>query len=205
MSTNDNLSTDKQNEVHEEYDELTKIKYLGGHDFDGIKELDNRLPPWLKYLFYASIVFSFAYMVRLIVFEDDSIVQSMEYENEMAAANPETEAVADSVVAEVKIVSMEEKLSKGKVTYNSVCAVCHGKFGEGLVGPNLTDEYWIHGGTVEKLSAVIANGVIEKGMIAFKDQLSPTQREYVLDYILSMEGTNPANAKAPEGEKFVRN
>lgn len=205
MSTNDNLSTDKQNEVHEEYDELTKIKYLGGHDFDGIKELDNRLPPWLKYLFYASIIFSFAYMVRLIVFEDDSIVQSMEYENEMAAANPETEAVADSVVAEVKIVSMEEKLSKGKATYNSVCAVCHGKFGEGLVGPNLTDEYWIHGGTVEELSAVIANGVIEKGMIAFKDQLSPTQREYVLDYILSMEGTNPANAKAPEGEKFVRN
>lgn len=205
MSTNDNISTGKQNEVHEEYDELSKIKILGGHDFDGIKELDNRLPPWLKYLFYVSIVFSFAYLVRLVIFEDDSIVQSLEYENEMAAANPETEAIADSIVPEVKIVSMEEKLSKGKATYNSVCAVCHGKFGEGLVGPNLTDDYWIHGGSIEELSAVIADGIIEKGMLAFKTQLSPTQREYVLDYILSLEGTNPANAKAPEGEKFVRN
>ncbi len=188
-----------------EYDELTKIKFMGGHEYDGIRELDNRLPPWLKYLFYITIVFSASYLILVFVFKDDDVIQAKEYRKEMRVANHEKEQKAEEETAEVAAApkTHEEILADGKVTFEKICSVCHGKFGEGLVGPNMTDEYWIHGGRMEDMYQVVMNGVIEKGMISYKDQLSQQQIKDVLTYIQSLQGTNPPNAKAPQGEKYI--
>lgn len=209
MHTNDEDQLNKQKEVHQEVDDATQIKYFGGdHEYDGIKELDNPLPPWLKYLFYVTIIISFSYLMLLFVFEDEDIVQKKEYRKEMMAAKAKTDiAVSEEATktAAVAPLTEEQILAAGKVIYDKTCLVCHGKFGEGLVGPNFTDEYWIHGGKPEDLLKVINEGVIEKGMISYKSQLNKTQINNVIAYILSLQGTNPPNQKAPEGEKFVKN
>lgn len=187
-----------------EYDEYTKIKFTGGHEFDGIRELDNRLPPWLKYLFYITIVFAFSYLMLVFVFKDDRVLQEKEYENEMAAVQGALEEMEDSSSETVAAPKSEAQiLAEGKNTFDNICSVCHGKNGEGLVGPNMTDQYWIHGGSLEDMRNVVLNGVIAKGMISYRNQLSSSQIESVLRYIQSLQGTNPPNAKAPQGELYV--
>jgi len=206
MHTNDEDQLNKQKNVHQETDDATQIKYFGGHEYDGIKELDNPLPPWLKYLFYVTIVFSVSYLVLLFVFEDDDIVQKKEYRKEVMAARAKSDVAATeeaTKTAAAAPMSEEQILAAGKAIYDKTCLVCHGKLGEGLVGPNFTDEYWIHGGKPEDLLKVINEGVIEKGMISYKSQLNKTQINNVIAYILSLQGTNPPNQKAPEGVKFV--
>jgi len=207
MHTDENKTIKNQEDITPEVDDVTKIKYFGGHEFDGIQELDNPLPPWLKYIFYITIILSVAYITRLVVFKDESIIQKKEYRNEMAAARAKTEVTEkEEATKEVAAPMSEEQiLAAGKVTFNNICVVCHGKFGEGLVGPNFTDEYWIHGGRPEDLKKVILEGVIEKGMISYRSQLNNKQIDQVIAYILSLQGTNPPNPKAPQGEKFVRN
>jgi len=204
MHTNDD---DKLNEPHE-VDDATQIKFFGGHEeYDGIKELDNPLPPWLKYIFYITIIISFAYLMRLVVFKDDTIIQKKEYSKEMAAARAKTEvAVKEEAVktAAQPAMTQEQILAGGKVTFDKICYVCHGKFGEGLVGPNFTDDYWIHGDRPEDLKKVIVDGVIDKGMLSYKSQLSGKQIDQVIAYILSLHGTNPPNQKAPQGVKVAK-
>lgn len=207
MSTNNDNELKEPNEIHEEVDDVTKIKYFGGHEFDGIKELDNPMPPWLKYIFYVTIIISFAYITRLVVFKDESIIQKKEYSKEMAAARAKTASAekeeANKAVAQP--MSQEQILAAGKVTFDKICYVCHGKFGEGLVGPNFTDDYWIHGNKPEDLKKVIVDGVIDKGMLSYKSQLSNKQIDQVIAYILSLHGTNPPNPKAPQGVKVDKN
>jgi cytochrome c oxidase cbb3-type subunit 3 len=205
MHTNANDKLKEPHEVHPEVDDVTKIQYFGGHEeYDGIKELDNPLPPWLKYIFYISIILSFAYLTRLVVFKDESIIQKKEYAREMASARSLTEAATKT--EEVKAaaatpLTKEQILAGGKVVFDKICYVCHGKFGEGLVGPNFTDEYWIHGSKPEDLKKVITEGVLDKGMLAYKSQLNNKQIDQVIAYILSLQGTNPPNQKAPQGVK----
>lgn len=208
MHTNDNDKLKEPKEVYDEIDEVTKIKYFGGdHEYDGIKELDNPLPPWLKYLFYVTIIISVSYLILLFVFKDESIIQVKEYRKEVMAARAKTEVTSkeEAVKTAAAPLTQEQILAAGKVIFDKVCYVCHGKFGEGLVGPNFTDQYWINGGKPEDLLKVINEGVIEKGMISYKSQLNKTQINNVIAYILSLEGTNPPNQKAPQGEKFVKN
>jgi len=204
MQTNEDNKVSEPVDSHQEVDDVTQIKYFGGHEYDGIKELDNPLPPWLKYIFYVTIVIAFSYMMLLFVFHDDSIVQSQEYKMEMAAANAKTQiAVKDqSAKSAAQPMTKEQTLAAGKVIFDKICFVCHGKFGEGLVGPNFTDKYWIHGGRPEDLLKVVNEGVIDKGMLSYKSQLNPTQINNVIAYILSLQGTNPPNQKAPQGVKF---
>ena len=192
-----------QDKKQQEYDDVTQIKYIGGHDYDGIRELDNRLPPWLKYLFYVTIVFAVSYLMLVFVFKDDSVIQEKEYQKEMAALNQAEEQEAEAAPIEKKERTKEEMVAAGKITFEKICSVCHGKFGEGLVGPNMTDEYWIHGGTFADKKKVVMDGVIDKGMISYKNQLSNQQIDDVLTYIQSLQGTNPPNPKAPQGEKYV--
>ncbi|WP_372775707.1 cbb3-type cytochrome c oxidase N-terminal domain-containing protein [Mangrovibacterium sp.] len=189
--------------TNKEYDDQTQIKYIGGHDYDGIRELDNRLPPWLKYLFYLSIVFAAGYLMLVFVFKDDSILQELEYKKEMAALQQVEEQQKEAAPVVVKERSREDILAAGQETFTKICSVCHGKFAEGLVGPNMADEYWIHGGSFEDMKRVVLEGVIEKGMISYKNQLSNRQIDDVLIYIQSLQGTNPPNAKAAEGDKYV--
>ena len=204
MHANDD---DKLNEPHE-VDDANQIKFFGGHEeYDGIKELDNPLPPWLKYIFYITIIISFAYLMRLVVFKDDTIIQKKEYSKEMAAARAKTEvAVKEEAVktAAQPALTEDQILAGGKVTFDKICYVCHGKFGEGLVGPNFTDDYWIHGNRPEDMKKVIVDGVIDKGMLSYKSQLSGKQIDQVIAYILSLHGTNPPNQKAPQGLKIEK-
>jgi len=207
MHTTEDKPIKEQDDIHQEVDDVTQIKYFGGHEYDGIQELDNPLPPWLKYIFYVTIIISFSYLTLLVVFKDDSIIQKKEYSKEMAAASAKTEVAVEAEAAKEAAAPMtkEQILAAGKVTFDKICFVCHGKFGEGLVGPNFTDDYWIHGGRPEDLLKVVNEGVIDKGMLSYKSQLSKTQINNVIAYILSLQGTNPPNQKAPQGVKMAKN
>jgi len=188
------------NKVDQEYeiDTLTNSRLIKDHEYDGIRELDNDLPPWWKWLFYISIVFAIVYMVRLFVFQADDLVQLTEYNQEMAQAASLNPAPTQSF--ELKVLTDQTSLTNGKVIFDKICAVCHLVDGGGLVGPNMTDDYWIHGNTIEEMYNTVTNGVIEKGMISYKDQYSPQQRLEVLSYIITLHGTTPATPKAPQGD-----
>ena len=187
-----------------EYDTLTNERLISDHDYDGIKELDNDLPPWWKWLFYLTIVFAVVYSIRLFVFHSDDLVQDREFAIEMEGYEQEAaEADESTVFFEMVLLEDEASLTNGKETFESICAACHLIDGGGLVGPNMTDNFWIHGNTVEDLYNISTVGVIEKGMLPYKDQLSNQKRLEVVSYILvKLVGSTPANPKAPEGTEY---
>ncbi|MEP2275146.1 MAG: cbb3-type cytochrome c oxidase N-terminal domain-containing protein [Reichenbachiella sp.] len=174
------------------------------HDYDGIKELDNHLPPWWKYMFYASIVFAVIYLYMYHI-SGSLPLQTQEYEIAMAEAQANMSSAEEgSSVDESNIVFSDDPvvLASGKTVYERNCVACHKAAGEGGIGPNLTDEYWLHGGSVQDIYNTVKNGVPDKGMIAWKDVLSPAKMNDVTSYIHTLKGTNPANAKAPQGELY---
>jgi cytochrome c oxidase cbb3-type subunit 3 len=174
------------------------------HNYDGIKELDNHLPPWWKWLFYGTIGWSAVYLVIYHI-TDSMPLSDQEYQNEVAIASEKLNKLrASQPVAAIDEEGLtytadEALILKGKSIYISNCASCHKNAGEGGIGPNLTDEYWIHGGGVKNIYATVKNGVPEKGMISWKPILKPEEIRDVAFYILSIQGTNPPNAKAPQG------
>lgn len=193
----------KQHSEEYEYDTLTNERLIKDHNYDGIRELDNDLPPWWKWLFYITIIFSVIYMVRIFVFKSDDLIQEREYANEMENVVKETPVEEEAAEFQLVVLEDEASLASGKETWDKICAVCHLVDGGGLVGPNMTDNYWIHGNTVEDMFAITTNGVIEKGMIPYRDQLSEQKRLEVISYILvKLQGTTPATPKAPEGTKY---
>jgi len=200
MSTTEEKNTNKNNEQEYEIDTLTNDRLIKDHSYDGIQELDNDLPPWWKWLFYITVAFGVVYLVRLWVFNADDLIQEKEFEKEMAEAASMIPAQSQAETFELVVLTDPESLANGKATFGKICSVCHLADGGGLVGPNFTDDYWIHGNKLEEMFAVVENGVLEKGMIAYKDQLSPQQRLEVISYIITLHGTTPANPKAPEGE-----
>ncbi|MGE0567391.1 MAG: cbb3-type cytochrome c oxidase N-terminal domain-containing protein [Bacteroidia bacterium] len=176
------------------------------HEYDGIRELDNNLPPWWKYGFYVTILFAFVYIARYH-FTGDGDLQTVEYEKEIAQAKIDVErymASAANKVDETNITLLNEKkdLDAGKETYITFCAACHGRAGEGGVGPNMTDQYWIHGGGLADVFKSIKYGWPEKGMKSWKEELSPMQISQITSFIKSIQGTNPANGKAPQGDLY---
>lgn len=177
------------------------------HDYDGIRELDNNLPPWWKYGFYVTIIFAVIYMFIYHV-SGTGKLQGEEYKDELLLAQKQKEerlrASADNVNEEnVTALIDAETLGKGKDTYQKLCVACHLANGGGQVGPNLTDEYWLHGGGIKNIFKTITYGVPNKGMISWQSQLSPKQIQQVSCYILTFKGTNPAGAKDPQGDKWV--
>ncbi|MDD3637010.1 MAG: cbb3-type cytochrome c oxidase N-terminal domain-containing protein [Bacteroidales bacterium] len=201
--TTENKNQPMQDDQYE-IDTLTNDKLIKNHSYDGIQELDNDLPPWWKWLFILSIVFAVVYLVRLWVFRADDLMQAKEFQNEMAAAGL-VAAERNAATAAFEMVLLEDagSLANGKETWDKICAVCHLVDGGGLVGPNMTDNYWIHGNKLEDLWAVVENGVLEKGMISYKGQLSEQQRLEVISYILvDLHGSTPATPKEPQGELY---
>ncbi|MFN0213899.1 MAG: cbb3-type cytochrome c oxidase N-terminal domain-containing protein [Saprospiraceae bacterium] len=175
-----------------------------GHNYDGIRELDNHLPPWWVNMFILTIIWAVGYM-WYYHWGGNGMNQAEEYKSEMEAAKKEIAiAVAGkaAVMDESNVIALTDaaSLSEGELTYKSVCAACHGQKGEGTVGPNFTDANWIHGGGIKNLFKVIKYGVPDKGMIAWSAQLKPVDIQKVASYILTLEGTNPPNPKAPQGE-----
>ncbi|MBU2974409.1 cbb3-type cytochrome c oxidase N-terminal domain-containing protein [Zobellia sp. B3R18] len=177
------------------------------HNYDGIRELDNNLPPWWVYLFYASIVFAVVYMARFHVFNDYD--QDQEYEQEVAAAQLEIEEykknAKDLVDANtVELLTDAGDLKAGQTIFESNCVACHMIDGGGGIGPNLTDQNWILGGGIKNVFHTISEGGRDgKGMIAWKQNLKPAEIAQVASYVLSFQGTTPANPKAPEGDVWV--
>ncbi|MEQ8907812.1 MAG: cbb3-type cytochrome c oxidase N-terminal domain-containing protein [Vicingaceae bacterium] len=177
------------------------------HDYDGIKELDNNLPPWWVYMFYATIIFAVVYIVRFHITGNGQLSHEeyMAEMNEAAVEKAEMMANATESITEDNVVFLVDAptIDKGAAIYQGNCATCHGQLGEGGAGPNLTDEYWIHGGSMKSIFKTIKYGVPEKGMIAWQSQFSPKQMQQVASYIKTLKGTNPPNGKAPQGEVFV--
>jgi len=177
------------------------------HEADGIRELDNQLPRWWILLFYITIVFAAGYLAYFHVFHIGD-GQAERYEKEVARAEhriammrarqAETSGpVAYEVSTEASVLEM------GAATYKKHCSVCHGAAGQGLVGPNLTDDYWVHGGDYVDTIKVIQEGVVAKGMVPWKRTLRGAQIQEVASYIYSLRGTTPPEPKAPEGDVYT--
>ncbi len=186
---------------------VSEDQLLLEHDYDGIKELDNNLPPWWVYLFYASIVFGVVYMVRFEILGADD--QEMELAKEIAQAKIEVAEymkTAPDMMDEktVTVLTDPADLAVGKEIYTTNCAACHRADAGGQIGPNLTDEEWILGGGIKNIFHTLVNGGRDgKGMIAWKGTLKPKEMQKVASYIMSLKGSNPVDAKAPEGEVWV--
>lgn len=174
-----------------------------GHAYDGIRELDNRLPPWWVNLFAITVVWAIGYMYYYH-WSSNEWSSGLEYKTEMEKAKKDVaQALAGkaNAVDESNVTAFTDaaSLSEGEMTFKTVCAACHGQKGEGMVGPNFTDEYWIHGGGIKNVFKTIKYGVPEKGMISWQSQLKPVEIQKVASYILTLKGTNPPNPKAPQG------
>jgi len=177
------------------------------HDYDGIRELDNVLPPWWLWLFYGTIAWGVIYLVNMHVINVWQH-QDSEYINEMAQAKSDVEAymaTLTNTVDENSVTFTDDAalLAGGRELFNTYCTACHGADASGSetsVGPNLTDAYWIHGGGVKNIFKTIKYGVPEKGMIAWKAQLQPAELRSLACYIMSLEGKGSATQKAPQGE-----
>jgi cytochrome c oxidase cbb3-type subunit 3 len=176
---------------------------LMDHKFDGIAELDNPTPPWFMYLFYITLIFALAYTLYYHIYQGGNI-QDTEYKTEMAIADKAREeymkkfanSVNEDNVTEVK---EAKDIAEGLKIYSANCVACHGDKGQGGVGPNLTDTFWLHGGDIKSVFKTLTYGIPEKGMIAWNKTLNPLQIQKVASFILSLKGTNPAGAKEPQG------
>jgi cytochrome c oxidase cbb3-type subunit 3 len=173
------------------------------HDYDGIRELDSKIPPWFAWLFILTIIFAAYYMIDYHIIGSGQ-VQYEEYAQEVKMASLEREALIKSGAfineETVTLLSDASDLEKGKAIFDQNCIACHASDGGGIVGPNLTDKYWIHGGGIKNVFKVIKYGVVEKGMISWQTQLNPNQMQEVASYVLSLQGTTPAAPKQAEGE-----
>jgi len=177
------------------------------HNYDGIKELDNNLPPWWLYGFYASIIFAGIYLARYHVF--DGATQKEEYLAEVAEAKAAVEAYKENAKGlidanTVELLTGTEDINAGKAIFSGNCAACHKIDGGGGIGPNLTDSYWILGGGIKNVFNTISEGGrAGKGMVSWKTDLKPEEMAQVASYVLSLHSTTPLDPKEPEGELWV--
>lgn len=176
------------------------------HSYDGIVELDNHMPPWLVNVFYITIAFAVVYFTYYSVLGLGQ-TQLEEYAEEQRVAAIKIEAYKATLanLIDENTVEFDESaaaLAAGKSIFSANCAACHAADGGGGVGPNFTDEYWIHGGSINDIFRIVKYGVPAKGMIPWQDQLSPEEMQQVSSYIKTLVGTTPANPKAPEGELY---
>lgn len=176
------------------------------HQFDGIRELDNRIPPWFSTLFLATIVWGVVYLLDYHVFSSSPLMVA-EYNAEVAAADVQRRVflASEGTIDENALAPIKdpEVLKRAAGEFQKYCISCHGPAGGGIVGPNLTDQYWIHGGGIKNVYTTIKMGVPAKGMISWQLVFTPKQIQEIASYVLSLEGTNPANAKKPEGTLYV--
>lgn len=186
--------------IEEEY------KVATDHEYDGITELDNNLPPWWKWGFYLSIVFAAVYLLHYHVFKTGDLQISAYEKSKIEAEAKIAQYLKDQALNvdenTATYLSEASDLAVGKNLFMESCKVCHGAAGEGLVGPNLTDDYWIYGGDIKDIFKTIKYGA-KNGMKSWKDELNPVQMQQVASFIKSLKGTNPPNAKHPQGELYV--
>ena len=175
-------------------------------DFDGIRELDNRIPPWFNYLFAGTIVFALLYLLDYHVF-GSSPLPAQEYQSEVAQADllHRLRVASEGEINEATLVKLtdETALTSGHEKFTKYCVTCHGVNAEGKVGPNLTDAYWLHGGGIRNVYATIKNGVPAKGMISWKLVFTPKEIQQIASFVLSLQGMKPPGGKPPEGTLYA--
>ncbi|RME14443.1 MAG: nitrogen fixation protein FixP [Bdellovibrio sp.] len=192
--------------MSEDIKEIDK-KLIEGHEYDGIRELDNPLPRWWLFIFYATIVFAAGYYYYYELNGGPSSaqqlqadLQKMQKKAKPATAQQSQEPTAEELLALVK---KPDVLSQGQKLFHEKCSSCHGQAGEGAIGPNLTDAYWLHGdGTPLAIYKVISSGVPSKGMPPWGEVISQDKRKKLAAFVFSLRGTNPPHAKAPQGKKY---
>lgn len=178
-----------------------------GHIYDGIEELDHPTPNWFQALFYGCIFFGVAYFLYFTI---NGRTLTQEYESdktdeEVALYEKQSKSGGPKALAEQDLVAMVKdpgKIELGVKVFQTKCASCHGVQGQGGIGPNLTDEYWLHGGKMAEILKTITNGVSGKGMPPWGPMMSPDEIQGVTVFIRTLAGTHPAGAKAPQGEKI---
>lgn len=172
------------------------------HEVDGIQEYDNKLPNWWLYILYGSVVFAFGYWFTYHIGRfGDLPLSAYEAEmDELAARAPKK--TGGAVTPETLLALSKDRgtLAQGKQVFSQTCASCHRGDGGGVVGPNLTDEYWLHGGAPESVYRTIREGVPDKGMLAWESQLGLDRVQAVTAYVISLRETNVPGGKAPQGE-----
>lgn len=186
------------------------------HVYDGIQECDNALPKWWLYILYLSIAFAFWYLGYYFAFQKSYDETTGEGFNSRAwsLSKLESDIRANTVVDDKDYANlspeelkasllMPDMISAGGSVYKAKCAVCHGNEAQGVVGPNLTDNYWIHGGSPEQIQTTLLNGVAAKGMPAWKGIVSDKNIVGLIAYIKSVNGSNPKNPKAPQGDEYI--
>ena len=174
------------------------------HDYDGIQELDNSLPQWWLMTFYGAVVFSFFYVGYFHFWGGPSLSEELEVAMQPIYAQQKAVAAEREKAGEAEIMALlndAEAMKMGAEVYTSKCAVCHLADGGGLIGPNLTDEFFIHDPSIKASMKLIAEGVLDKGMPPWGPVLSNDELKSVAVYITKFVGTTPANPKAPQGEK----
>jgi cytochrome c oxidase cbb3-type subunit 3 len=175
------------------------------HEVDGIQEYDNKLPNWWLYMLYGTIIFAAGYWFHYQTSGFGELPRAA-YQKEMdkeAAIQAERIKAAGAVTPEALMTLAKDKgtVEQGKQVFATTCVACHRADGGGVVGPNLTDDFWIHGGAPDKVFKTISLGVPDKGMPAWGPQLGPDRVRAVTAYVISLRGTNVPNGKAPQGER----
>jgi len=180
--------------------------FVEGHNYDGIQEYDNSPPAWFNWIFFVTIVFAFTYLMYYHVLKMGDL-QVAEYEKAVKEAAPILAKAQERAIylADQPRLTDETSLALGKSIFKTNCVTCHGPNGEGLAGPNLTDDYWLHGGHYNEIFKTVFNGVEQKGMPVWKKTLKPDDIRAVASYVYTLHGTNPPNPKAPQGEKMNYN
>lgn len=179
-------------------------KLIEGHSYDGIKEYDNPLPPWWVYLFIITIIWSVVYIYYFHI-SDWGPSSAEEYELSLIPTDEQLVAQQSGAWSNLEFVVLTDSdaLDKGKQIFVQNCVSCHKDDGGGGIGPNLTDQYWIHGGGFKDIATVIINGVPEKGMVSWKPLLTPEDIMKVASYVHEeLAGNNVSNGKAPQGELY---
>jgi len=173
------------------------------HNYDGIQELDNALPPWWKYGFIITIGFAFVYLLNFHVFGNGKN-PTEEYQAEMNNAQIQKEVYEsknkDRIDEEHVSMADATGIKSAEVNYVANCVACHGAKGEGGVGPNLTDDYWLHKGSLNDIYHTLKVGYPDKGMQSWASKFSPKEMSQLASYVKTLKGTNPPNGKVPQGD-----
>jgi cytochrome c oxidase cbb3-type subunit 3 len=178
------------------------------HEYDGIREYDNPLPRWWLIIFWVSIAWALVYVIDVIPGVGPGAGRERDYEREMAAAREkfgdpkaasQLDPVDDATVGSA--MANPAALAVGRQVFATYCVSCHREDAGGNIGPNLTDDYWIHGARKSQIHGTIANGVLEKGMPAWSAVLKPDQVLSVTAYVMTLHDTHPRDPKEPQGVK----
>ncbi|MBL0892168.1 MAG: c-type cytochrome [Gemmatimonadaceae bacterium] len=201
-SNDANANPSKPDAARDQKSPQAPMDKLLDHTYDGIQEYDNPMPRWWLTTFAITIVFSVLYVINIgpIGAGDGWIADYEKSMREYAAANPAPAGGGATPEQLNALLADASALSKGKETYTSYCASCHGPDGGGIIGPNLADAYWLHGGDIGSIYKTVAQGVLAKGMPPWEKSLKPDQLQAVVAYVASLKGTTPSNPKAPQGE-----